>query len=110
MSIQYRAALAGLLPSKAPSKSLSGAAADFLAEIEAQVMRAQKRGAAHIEINSGELHRKIGGYPGAGHRMPLCCDAMYFVQSYGDTIISSPRRGKGASLTIRYKLPRPHRA
>ena len=35
------------------------------------------RGAGHVEINSGELHRAVGGYPGADHRMPMCCDAMY---------------------------------
>jgi hypothetical protein len=87
-------------------KTLSGGARDFHDELVAQIGRAQKHGAPHVEINSGELHRKIGGYPGAGHRMPLCCDAMYFEQHPGDEIVCSPKQGKGASLTIHYKLPR----
>lgn len=105
MSVQYRAALAGLLPS-GPSKSLSAGARELYQELLARIARAQKHGAPHIEVNSGELHRKVGGYPGRGHRMPLCCDAMYFEQSVGDEVIVRPKRGKGASLTIRYKLPR----
>lgn len=79
---------------------------DFRNELQTQIRRAEKAGAAHVEINSGELHRKVGGYPGPSHRMPMCCDAMYEIQRPGDTILSQPPKRKGASLTIRYKLPR----
>lgn len=79
---------------------------EFRAELVAQIRRAEKAGAPHVEINSGELHRKVGGYPGPDHRMPMCCDAMYEHQRIGDEIISQPPKRKGASLTIRYKLPR----
>lgn len=78
----------------------------FGVELRAQLSRAAKRGAPHVEVNSGELHRKVGGYPGAAHRMPICCDVMNTQKKPGDEVISSPTRGKGASLTIRYKLPR----
>jgi 5-methylcytosine-specific restriction protein A len=78
----------------------------FRAELNSQLSRAEKRGHTHWEINSGELHRKIGGYPGTNHRMPICCDVMYSAQQEGDEVISSPPAGKGAGLTIRYKLPR----
>jgi len=54
--------------------------ADFRTELEAQIGRAQKQGRPHIEVNAGELHRVIGGYPPkAGepaHSMPSCCEAM----------------------------------
>jgi 5-methylcytosine-specific restriction protein A len=79
---------------------------DFRNELAAQLKRAEQRGAAHVEINSGELHRTVGGYPGPNHRMPMCCDAMYQEQREGDEIVARPAEGKGASLTIRYKLPR----
>jgi 5-methylcytosine-specific restriction protein A len=102
MSIRYRDAVGKVTV----SKSLSSGARDFHDELLAQIGRTQKHGAPHIEVNSGELHRKVGGYPGAGHRMPLCCDALYFEKRPGDEIVCSPERGKGASLTIRYKLPR----
>jgi 5-methylcytosine-specific restriction protein A len=48
----------------------------------------------------------MGGYPGPKHRMPVCCEAMYGEKRDGDEIISAPAKGKGAKLTIRYKLPR----
>jgi 5-methylcytosine-specific restriction protein A len=49
----------------------------------------------------------IGGYPGAGkHRMPVCCEAMRSEKRAGDEIVFEPPKGKGASLTIRYRLPR----
>ena len=79
---------------------------DFKAELEAELIRAEKRGAPSVEINSGELHRAVGGYPSPDHRMPACCGAMYAEQRSTDHILSRPEQGKGASLTIRYKLPR----
>ena len=34
--------------------------------------------------------------------MPECCEVMYSKMKGNDSIISSPPKGKGASLTIRY--------
>src|SRR3954454_11490232 len=79
---------------------------DFRQEVAAQIDRAVKRGAGHVEINAGELHRTLGGYPGPGHRMPLCCQAMQEECLPRDEVIFSPEKGQGASLTIRYKIPR----
>lgn len=76
-------------------------------ELMAQILRAEKRGAEHIEINSGELHRAVGEYPGEKHNMPGCCRVMYDEQDVADKVLSRPPGGAGASLTIRYKLPRP---
>ncbi|MCI7800014.1 MAG: HNH endonuclease [Spirochaetia bacterium] len=55
-----------------------------------------------IDLNSGSIHREIGGYPNNNHRMPECCEVMYSKMKGNDSIISSPPKGKGASLTIRY--------
>jgi 5-methylcytosine-specific restriction protein A len=79
---------------------------EFRAELKARLHRAALLGAGHLEVNSGELHRKLGGYPGTKHQMPSCCEAMYVEQRAGDEIVSAPPKGKGASLTIRYMLPR----
>lgn len=79
---------------------------EFREELKARFRRATERGADHIEVNSGELHRAIGGYPSQNHQMPSCCDVMHEEQRTGDEVISSPASGHGASLTIRYKLPR----
>jgi 5-methylcytosine-specific restriction protein A len=80
---------------------------EFRLELRRQLEEAQRSGARpHVDINSGDFHRRVGGYPGPNHRMPVCCDVMYEEVGTGDEIISSPPKGKGASLTIRYKLPR----
>lgn len=79
---------------------------DFRQELRARFVRATARGAEEIEINSGELHRALGGYPGSAHQMPSCCDVMHEAEQAGDEVMTSPPSGRGASLTIRYKLPR----
>lgn len=79
---------------------------EFAKAIAAKLRAAELRSAGHLELNAGELHRELGGYPGAVHQMPSCCDALYEVHRAGDTILAKPPKGKGATLTIRYKLPR----
>jgi len=48
----------------------------FAQELRTQMSRAAKHGSMDIVINSGELYRSVGGYPGSMHGMPACCDAM----------------------------------
>lgn len=79
---------------------------DFREELRARFRRATERGAQEVVINSGELHRSLGGYPGQGHQMPSCCDVMHEAARSTDEEISSPPSGRGASLTIKYRLPR----
>lgn len=79
---------------------------EFQEELRARFRRATERGASEIEVNSGELHRALGGYPADKHQMPTCCDVMHEETRVGDEVLSSPPSGRGASLTIRYKLPR----
>jgi hypothetical protein len=38
--------------------------------------------------------------------MPVCCAVMHAARRPGDEILSSPPSGRGASLLIRYRLPR----
>jgi hypothetical protein len=80
---------------------------EFRSALTRKLRLAELGGKLHVEINAGDLHRKVGGYPGPNHRMSACCDAMYQAQREGDQIVARPPRGKGASLTIRYRLPRP---
>jgi 5-methylcytosine-specific restriction protein A len=79
---------------------------EFRTELSAQLSAAEKHGAPFIDVTSGELHRAVGGYPGPNHRMPVCCDVMYEAQRPSDETLASPDQGYGASLKIRYKLPR----
>lgn len=86
-------------------------ASEFRVELREQIARAQRQGRPHIEINAGELHRVLGGYPPkAGDpaaAMPTCCEVMW--QEYvrgNDDVIHRTDSGHSASLTIRYQFPR----
>lgn len=79
---------------------------DFQDQLRSILLDAGRKGKMHIDINSGELHRKLGGYPGPNHQMPICCSVMKREMKDGDLILDGPLSGKGASLTIRYLLPR----
>ena len=45
----------------------------FQRELRAQFDRAEKRHAKNIVVNSGELHRAVGGYPGpnSGYKLAV---------------------------------------
>jgi hypothetical protein len=76
----------------------------FRQELLAQMSRASRRGLLDILINSGELHRSLGGNPGSKQEMPLCCDAMQAEITSGDVLLIE--RINGAGMTVRYRLPR----
>lgn len=81
----------------------------FKNELEQVFAQAAAQGQNHVIVRAGDLHRAVGGYPGPAHQMPVCCDVMRDVLSepHGDRVESAPPKGKGASLTVRYVLPRP---
>jgi len=54
------------------------------------------------DLTARDIHMECGGYPGSSHNMPQCCDAMYRMMAGDDRVLASPKKGKGASLTIRY--------
>jgi hypothetical protein len=80
---------------------------EFLRVLGKLFAEAKHIGVPKIDVNSGQLHRQVGNYPGPNHRMPVCCDAMRSAMASGDQVMESPPQGKGAGLTIRYRLPRP---
>lgn len=67
------------------------------------------KGRGFLEITAGELHQRVGGYPGQNHRIPMCCRIMkvYLSEAWGDRLVDGPPNGQGASLRIRYRIPRP---
>jgi hypothetical protein len=82
----------------------------FRAELFAQIERAAEQRRPHVEINAGELHRMVGGYPptaGEHHAMPTCCNVMREEFNRGNcTVVYETESGQAAALTIRYHLPR----
>lgn len=83
---------------------------DFRAELAAQIDRATKQRRPHLEVNAGELHRAVGGYPpraGESHSMPSCCNVLRDELNRGNAeIIHETESGQAPALTIRYRLPR----
>jgi hypothetical protein len=96
------------LPIAAPKTDFAGGPVvsidHFRQGLLAQMGRATKGGLIDILINSGELYRSLGGYPGSTHGMPYCCDAMQDEMKLGDTLLID--RTNGAGMTVRYLLPR----
>lgn len=80
---------------------------DFRNELVRMLAKAQTFGFIAVDINAGQIHRRVGDYPGKGHRMPACCAAMLSTMTPDDEIVVQPPSGRGARLTIRYRLPRP---
>lgn len=76
----------------------------FTVEITRILSEAKASGAESVDINSGAVHRAIGGYPARNHAIRTCCLALRDTMRTGDRIVSAPPRGAGASLTIRYFL------
>jgi 5-methylcytosine-specific restriction protein A len=88
------------------SRSDMPTATDFRCMIEQKFEDATKKGLPFIELESGPLHREMGGYPGPDHRMPVCCSVMKKNMKSGDIVLHEPPSGKGATVKIRYKIPR----
>jgi hypothetical protein len=76
----------------------------FRHELLAQCGRATHAGRIDVLINSGELCRSLGGYPGCMRGVPSCCDAMQAEMKAGDILLVE--RATGAGMTVRYMLPR----
>lgn len=75
---------------------------EFIIKVNEKIAAMLAGNADYIELRSGDIHSEVGGYPGANHRMPVCCDVMYEAMRGDDEIISKPRKGKGANLYIKY--------
>ncbi len=81
---------------------------DFRHERVAMFEAAADAGRGAIVVRADDLHRGVGGYPGDDHRMPLCCNVMHAEMVVGvDEVLSAPPSGQGASVAIKYVLPRP---
>ena len=79
---------------------------DFQKEIDYILASAQKMGARSIEINSGYLHQRVGGYLSAYNKMSTCCNIMKKTMQPGDKILRETATEDDAFLVIHYQLPR----
>ncbi|HJJ47904.1 MAG TPA: hypothetical protein O0X39_02765 [Methanocorpusculum sp.] len=56
----------------------------------------------YLTITAGELHKSLH----ASNRISAASNALYEMQNIGDVIVTVPSGGAGASLEIRFALPR----
>jgi 5-methylcytosine-specific restriction protein A len=76
-------------------------AEDFKLELHCMMLGAMKEGKECVEINAGELHGRVGDYPGRNHRMPVCCEVMRnaIARDAGDVIEEQPPSNTRLSST-----------
>lgn len=74
-----------------------------------KLKRAETSGLTHVDIRASDLHQEVWGldsYPDPSHRIPVVCSVMDMLRKDGDVYLHRPPKGKGASLEMRYLLPR----
>lgn len=84
-------------------------AEDFQNELDQIFHENETNGKVFVDVRAGDLHTRVGHYPEPDHRMPVCCRVMRknIQKEVGDTELpGGPQKGDGASLIIRYMLPR----
>ena len=80
---------------------------DFQKRLDAILDDARRSGQSYMDVQAKTLHKMVGGYSNKGnHRMYACCRVMKKRMQEGDKILSSPPKGHGPSLQIRYLLER----
>lgn len=102
-----RQAVDVVAPRTIKSKSAAPTADDFRSALKQEFAKAVAAGQPKVLIRAGDLHHKVGGYPGGNHRMPACCQIMKAAIQSGDKVVEIPPRGAGANLIVEYVLPRP---
>lgn len=77
---------------------------DFQRCLDIILKIARNNNLSSIVVESGELHRLVGGYPGQNHRMPVCCDVMRKTMQESNEELPNSLKKDGATLQIRYNL------
>ena len=90
-------------------RAVAPSSEEFRVRLAALLHAATDAGQSFVDVRAGDLHSAVGGYPprvGSSHRMPMCCQTMRSAMRRGDAIVAGPAKGNGASLVIRYLIPR----
>jgi hypothetical protein len=77
---------------------------DFQNRLLAILNGARQTGRSYVDVESGNLHKEVGGYPDPNHRMPVCCEVMRRLMRAGDSVVKEPTSEQAATLIIRYNV------
>jgi hypothetical protein len=61
---------------------------------------ARQNGKPYVDVDSGNLHKQVGGHSNSNHRMPVCRDVMIRMMQRGDSVLKE----HGETVMIRYVL------
>ena len=67
----------------------------FRKELLGMFARATQNGSSYIDVNAGQLHTRVGGYPSTNNRMPVCCNVMMREMNVRDVVLHAPPKGAG---------------
>jgi hypothetical protein len=79
---------------------------EFRASLQKRFAEAEQTGKSYCGVKAGDLHREVGGYPDQDHPLRTCCEVMRQTMRDTDKVLQETPSGRGASLLIRYMLPR----
>ena len=65
---------------------------------------AKHSGDAYVDVESGNLHKELGGDPNSHHRMPIFHEVMTKMMRPGDLILKDSDSENDATMMIRYIL------
>src|SRR5437868_7752292 len=65
---------------------------------------ARQKGQSYVDIESGSLHKDVGGDANAHHRMPVCCEVMMKMMRNGDSILKERSEEHTSELQSRFDL------
>ena len=71
---------------------MTATANDFRRELGGLFRAAGELGFTGVEVEVGNLHRRIGGYPEQNYRMPVSCEVMRKAMNSGDSVTSEPKK------------------
>jgi 5-methylcytosine-specific restriction protein A len=77
---------------------------DFQNRLLAILNGARQSGQSYVDVDSGNLHTEVGGYPNPNHRMPVCCEVMRRLMRAGDSVVKETTSAPSATLIIRYTV------
>lgn len=77
---------------------------DFALALDGLVSQAAQMGLSALEVRAGDLHRLVGGKDHPSDRMPACCNAMRQRMGPADEVVTSPPKGNGPTLRVRYQV------
>ena len=75
---------------------------DFRNKLTVILNTAKHSGKPYVDVESGNLHKELGGDSNSRHRLPIFHEVMTKMMRRGDLILKEPRNSDGATMLVRY--------